>query len=171
MVIGGIMKKGLIDQPFIYIFAIVVIAFILIFGIRSIMSLINLEKEVEGNVFFSSLNNQIDHYYNLATNSYGTKEITVPLDVKYVCFIKKNEGNIPQGPATNFIPLMINPSENKVFLIPGKTDKKEFSEELTRKSVKFYDETGAESSFCSLVNGKLKIKVKNEGMNVGIYKI
>lgn len=156
------MKKGALDQPFVYMFAIVVIGFILIFGIRSIVNLTDLEKDVENVKFFSDLNNLIDHTYNLDTNSYINRDIYVPVKMRTVCFIKQSDIPITlQDQIKQEMGLQLE--KFKVYLIPSNVND-------DMESKKLSDKAELVNSFCVLNNGKIKLRLKNKGSFVEITK-
>ncbi len=96
-----LMKRGqLLSQPLYYIFAIVVIGLILIFGFRYVGKLLKTGCEVEVLDFVSEVRNKVNQ---LASLSYGSSfecsivrisgqsesscELALPSDVKGICFI------------------------------------------------------------------------------------
>ena len=73
------MKKGqLFSQPFMYIFAIVVIALIFLFGFQMIGKLKSTTCSVENIKFITDLNNEIDRIYSQGFSGSSTLCSLVP---------------------------------------------------------------------------------------------
>ena len=92
------MKKGqVIGQPFVYIFAIIVIALILFFGFRMISNLINFEEDVDYADFLNNFDNEINIVYAESFGSTKSLEsLRVPDEVTEICFVVDNVFN--EGP-------------------------------------------------------------------------
>ncbi len=91
------MKKGIASQVFIYIFVMIVIAMILLFGFRQISNLNNLSEKSTYISFKSDFMKAVDDVYYLNKGSVllfsedsRNKPLYVPKDIKKICF----EGNI-----------------------------------------------------------------------------
>ncbi len=104
------MKKGqLLSQPFFYIFAIVVIGLILIFGFNYVSKLMNTGCQVEGLSFVNDVQAKVNEVYSL---SYGSSyecsivsisgqsksrcELILPTGVKGFCFVDTTLNYNPQ---------------------------------------------------------------------------
>ena len=85
------MKKAqLMNHPFYYIFVVIVIALIFIFGFRMISNLIKLQEQGKFVEFKVELKKAVDNVY---VQNPGTKIsflLTFPKDAKEVCFEKFN---------------------------------------------------------------------------------
>ncbi|MFC2135432.1 hypothetical protein ACFLTH_12535 [Bacteroidota bacterium] len=85
------MKKGQIQQVFIYIITIIVVGLILLIGYRSIGGLMKKGCDVEMTSFKSSLESYISKY-----DSYGDlhkESIKVPCSYREICFINTDAIN------------------------------------------------------------------------------
>ena len=87
------MKKGAIDQVFIYIFVMIVIAFIIFFGFKQITNLNKLSEKSNYAVFKSDFSKAIDNVYYMNKGSTlvfsrdsRNKPLALPKDIKKVCF-------------------------------------------------------------------------------------
>ena len=94
------MKKGqLMSQPFFYIFAIVVIGLILVFGFNYINKLLKTSCDVEGLGFQTEIQSKVNELNSLSAgssfectlsrykNSGGRCDLTLPDNVNGICFI------------------------------------------------------------------------------------
>lgn len=80
-------KRGqLLSQPFIYIFAIILVALILLFGVRLITNLTKQSEEVELVVFVSDLKTQVNNFYHFDPGSSKELNILLPKKIKQLCF-------------------------------------------------------------------------------------
>ena len=81
------MKRGMNNQIFYYIFAIVIIVFILTFGSDTIGKLFGFGKDVETEKFTTDLNEKIGLIHNLNSGSViSLYDLNVPDGVTLVCF-------------------------------------------------------------------------------------
>ncbi len=100
------MKKGqLMSQPFFYIFTIVVIGLILVFGLYWIWRLFQTACDVEGLSFQTEIQNKVNNLNSLSAgssfecslskykNSGGRCELTLPDGVNGICFVDVNNYN------------------------------------------------------------------------------
>ena len=90
-------KRGIALQPFIYIFTIIVIAFIFLFGYKVIIGVKETGEQATyltfKNDFTKAVNNV--YYYNVGSkltysSSTRNKPLLLPIEVKEVCFIQDN---------------------------------------------------------------------------------
>ncbi len=90
------MKKGqVIGQPFVYIFAIIVIALILFFGFRMVNNLIDFEKDVDYADFLNNFDNEINVVYAESFGSTKSLEnLRVPDEATEICFVVENENYV-----------------------------------------------------------------------------
>jgi len=81
-------KKGqLLGQPFIYIFALIVGALILVWGGKTVLDLMQTGSQVNVGSFIKSLEEDVAAYKNFGEGSRTTKKIDFPGDVTYICFL------------------------------------------------------------------------------------
>jgi len=150
------MKRGqLLEQPFIYIFALVVIAFIFIFGFMAVSKVIKLGGSVEEVEFITKLRDNVNHFYNLDTGSMGEVSLNAPASVKYLCFV--NQGTLDKFPEQDALLKTLAKDPNKnIFLIPREGNQ--------IKSYKVENVRGRKNPFCVLSKAnKIVFKLENKG--------
>jgi len=80
-------KKAINDQIFVYIFAVVIMGLIIIFGARAIIKTRNFSEQAEVTKFFDDIQTSVDRVYDYDLgSSLELKNIRVPSVVKEVCF-------------------------------------------------------------------------------------
>lgn len=89
------MKKGqLLSQPFIYIFALILGALILVWGIKTVMDLKDTADQVDLGKFKNDFESKAKALYNSGEGSRNFMRVMLGGDVKFVCFsIPKEEIN------------------------------------------------------------------------------
>lgn len=87
------MRRGAIDQVFIYIFVVIVIGFIMFFGFKQIANLNKLSEKSNYAVFKSDFSKAVDDVYYMNKGSILTfsresrnKPLALPKEIKKVCF-------------------------------------------------------------------------------------
>ena len=81
-------KKAVDQQIFVYIFAMLVIALTIFFGIKVILGVNETAKGVETAVFKSEVDNIVQKFYTYSPGSKAKLEVKgVPAGIKAVCFI------------------------------------------------------------------------------------
>lgn len=104
------MKKGqLLSQPFFYIFAIVVIGLILIFGFNYVSKLVNTGCQVQGLTFVNDIQAKVNEVYslsygssyqcdvvNVAGQSNSRCQLVLPDNIKGFCFVDTTKTYNPQ---------------------------------------------------------------------------
>ena len=95
-------KKGIIGQPFIYIFMVIVIAFIFLFGFRMISNLGDLNEKTIYLTFKSDFGKSVDSLYYKNAGSVlffdkdsRNKPLRLPKDVEEVCFVENSKVKLP----------------------------------------------------------------------------
>ena len=90
-------KRGVIGQPFIYIFAVIVIALVFMFGFKMITKLGDLNQQTVFLTFKSDLRKNVDevYYKNVGTvlvfsKDSRNKPLLLPKEVEEVCFEDSN---------------------------------------------------------------------------------
>ena len=84
-------KRGQIfGQPFVYIFALIVIAVIIFFGINIIKDVLNLGGSIEFRSFVDKLRAEATRTYNLDYASVIKLDLKVPQDITKICFINRD---------------------------------------------------------------------------------
>lgn len=83
--------KGQINQVFIYISALLFMALILLFGVRSIMDFKEKAEFAELTKFVSDFKKEIENYYNFDVGSVKYLSLSVPGKVKQICFFNPDK--------------------------------------------------------------------------------
>ena len=85
-------KRGILDLPFVYIFMIIVIAFILLFGLNMIFKLNELKEKTVYLTFKTDLDKEVEKMYNMNEGSVTTysfnsknKPLQMPKEIKEIC--------------------------------------------------------------------------------------
>ena len=149
-------KRGQLEQPFIYIFALVVIAFIIFFGFSAIRKVTKLGESVSTVTFKSELEKQVNHFYYMDTGSRGEVSLDVPLNFKYVCFADKS-GVLDKFPQQDSILRnLVKTTDRNIYLLPAEGNK---IESYTIANVR-----GSENPFCVLNSkGLIVFILENKG--------
>ena len=167
------LKRGqILSQPFVYIFAIIVIAFILFFGIRSVIDLIKIGDLVETKTLINKIEKQIDSCYSLDKGSTCSfEDVVISRNIREICFVNVEENvnfNIVDDETTI---IMINNSINygegyNLFLIP------KMGKELDERRHKINNLYADENPLCESVDdGRINLVMINDGVNVRLRKI
>ncbi len=81
------MKKAqLMSQPFYYIFVVIVIALIFVFGFNIINNLIKAQEQSKFIQFKTDFNNIVDNVYSKSPGTKISSSLLLPKDAKKVCF-------------------------------------------------------------------------------------
>ena len=90
-------KRGILDLPFVYIFMIIVIAFILLFGLNMIFKLNELKEKTIYLTFKTDLEREVEKMYDMNKGSVTTykfnsknKPLKVPKEIKEICIDGSN---------------------------------------------------------------------------------
>ena len=114
-------KRGqLLEQPFIYIFIVIVIGFVVIFGVLKIKDLNEVKEEATYLKFQTDLKDAVGRTYNKNEGTLLTfskqssnKPLLLPKDIKQVCFhdfITKTEVQLPNSNYQDFSIENLTPS-------------------------------------------------------------
>ncbi len=176
-------KKGqILSQPFFYIFSIIVIAMILVFGIKMIKDTLNTACKVENANFMNELEKNIDLIYDASpgssqqcaiVKSYGLStikcEIQFPSGIKGICFVDLGEqldkSKIPFLDLKERLQTLQGEDDSNVFFV-AKNDKCDLNKQrLPKLKIK--------ENFCIDSNTQklAKIRLENIGRRVEISKV
>ena len=160
------MKKAqLFGQPFVYIFAMVVAALILIFGLNLTYDIIKGGKEISGNILLDDIEK---NYNSVFRDSYGSvkslSSIKVPGSLDEICFVYFDcFGNIDYNLIGNSrLRMMIEAESN------SDRDKNVFVSGAKQIYVKELDSLKIEDCIIcdSLDDGKIDVKFINQGEDI-----
>ena len=157
------LKSQMIGQVFIYILAVVLIGFILIYGYNAITTFIEKSNQIS----FAKLKNDLSNIVEIVSPYYGSVKIRsfeVP-GYNKVCFVK-NYGGFPVPiPFSLFddYPIMKDSVQSKVkknvFLIKKRTEESFFIGDITIDE----DNDGIEDDIMCIQIIRNRIKIKFEG--------
>lgn len=86
------MKRGqLLGQPLVYLFAIIMGALILAWGISSVIKLQTTAEKAELAKFVIGFESEVDKYLNFDEGSSNTIRVALPRKIEYICFYDSNE--------------------------------------------------------------------------------
>lgn len=82
------MKKGqLLSQPFIYIFALILGALILVWGIKTVVDLKGQADKVELGTFVKGMETEVNKYFFYDEGAARNLDIRLPEAIRYMCVI------------------------------------------------------------------------------------
>lgn len=111
------MKRGqLLGQPLVFVFALIVGALILFWGVQQVFKLVNTASTVEAVDWVNDFRKSIETYYLLDEGSSKTINVRLPNNVKYVCF-KGQGSNEILDKYPNAKVIMEN-SDSNLYLLP-----------------------------------------------------
>ena len=111
------MRKGMTQQVFIFIFALIMMALVLTFGVRQLGIVIDTADKVETLTFIEALKKEVLTYYNFDVGSNKYLILPVPSDVNQICFFNNQ---LPVQGITDsvFKALLQGDKKNNVFVLP-----------------------------------------------------
>ena len=112
------MKQGVTVQPFLFIMALVVMAFVIIFGIKSVNDIRDTADLTELAVFKKDFEDKINVYYNFDIGSSGDVSFGVPPSVERVCFTNPGEPLTVAIPDPFFAEVLDNNIKSTVYILP-----------------------------------------------------
>ena len=140
--------------PLLYVFALIVGALILVFGIRQILILMDAGEEVELGTFKTEFEKQTRFIYNLDAGSSDEISIPIPSKVRLICFTD-GSGNIQTSNQQLKDLIYLNPTHN-LFIITA--------DESEDSSFKISNLKSDQSPLCVEPGGKkLNLILENKG--------
>ena len=112
------MKKGITVQPFIFILALVVMAFVITFGTKSIFDLKKTAEFTELGLFIDKLNDEVEKFENYEVGSYSNVAFVTPLKIKNVCFTNIGEPITGAVPDSLIRSAIEGGSRSNVYILP-----------------------------------------------------
>ena len=154
-------KAQLMSHPFTIILTLVLAALIMFFGVSAIINLVKVSSQVDLAAFRTSLQKEVDTYYNLDEGSQKTITLQLPGEVNYICFIDHSlpidYSLIPNGKG-NLVRVI---TDKNVFPIPevGQPSLDPINiEHLKPES----------NPLCIKTSGRLVAKITSQGTHVSI---
>ena len=163
------MKKAQLEQPFIFIFGIIVIALVILLGSNVIRNSLKLGNDVELNVFIDKFQKEVNNCYNLDFGSVcSINDLNIPNSLNYICVINLGEeidfGKLPSTINDTIIRSVEIGRKDNVFFDPLKRNEEKVRTTLDRLKA-------AENPLCSkIINGKINLILENKGTFVEIRK-
>lgn len=159
-----ISRKGqLFGKPFTYIFALIVAALTLIWGIRAINDIREKSELVELTTFITELREDIQTYYNFDAGSSKTITLILPPKVEKVCFT--NPGSIPNTYIISQLNFELEDNEQyNTYILPLDS----FS--ITRFKVNHLNITETENPLCIDTKGRFTATIETQEGYVEISK-
>ncbi len=157
-------KKGqMFGRPFIYMFALIVAALTLVWGIRAINDIREKSELVELTTFIIDLKDNVKTYYNFDAGSSKTITLILPPKVEKVCFT--NPGSTP----TTYVNSQLNfeledNTQYNTYILPLDS----FS--ITRFKIDYLNITEVENPLCLDTNGKFTATIATQEGYVEISK-
>lgn len=152
------MKKAqLADQPFIYILGIVTVILILLFGFRSITQLKEEASLVQLATFMNDFSRIIETYYNLNIGSSKELSLSIPTQIKMVCFTNPNQ------------PLTAEVSPELEFLLTAKDNVYFFNGKLGPRTIPHLEANPEENPLCIQTQGRLNVFIETKARERQVY--
>jgi hypothetical protein len=146
-------KKGVSMQVFIFIFALILMALVLGYGLKTLVTIRNVSEDVGIGDFFLRLQDKTNMMYNFDVGSSQDVTLFLPAEVERVCFFNgdKEITLVPlDGTLQNY--LETNLGQN-VFVMPFVFSKNIFSIDHLRAG-------GNDNPLCFLTDGRLDVDLK-----------
>ena len=150
-------KANIAEQPFVYILGIVTVIFIILFGARSITTLKNEAELVQVATFVNDFSRIIETYYNLNIGSSKELFLSVPNQIKMICFT--NPGKPSTADVTPELEFLLSSKDNVYF----------FNGHLGPKTIPHLEATPEENPLCIQVQGKLKANIETKARERQVY--
>lgn len=116
------MKKAMSYLPFVFIFALILGALILIWGFPVIQEFIGISKTIEIGSTLRDIDTKVQSYYNLGEGSTKNVKFSLPSEVKYVCFYDPESTAKPDNELSlidKSLPYLLKlKSKNNIFIFP-----------------------------------------------------
>ena len=157
------MKKGITVQPFIFILTLIVMAFVLAFGLKSFLDIKKTADLTELSNFIIKLEDEVEVFYNFDVGSKKDLNLNLPLNVERICFFNTGE-RINVNMNDDFFRAVLESSRrDNVFVLPLDAFSK----------VDFYVDglrvDNIENPLCFNVKGKLMAEIETILYNNNVY--
>lgn len=111
------MQRGeLFSQPFIMIFAMIVMALVLIFGIRSFTQINETANTVDAAKFILQLKDEVTKYYNFDIGSSKILKLSAPTKLTEICIY--NPAQAITANLDPYVKTVIEKGRNNLYLLP-----------------------------------------------------
>ena len=158
---GDFMRKGVTSEVFVFISALILMALILVFGIKSIKDLKNTSDNAELGLFVKNLKNEIEVFYNNDVGSSKKIKLVIPKEVEKVCIFTKE---YPATKNENELDDILKYTNNNLFFIPVENFK------INKITIPYLRNDKDENPLCietkGVFNGVIEVKADNENVFV-----
>lgn len=150
-------------MPFVYIFIIIVLVFVIYFGIRTIKNVVDLGETVEYKTFVIKLEERFDTVMTLDKgSSVSLEELSFPNEIKEICFVSdsgyNNLNSIENSDLRTLLERRLN-DDNNVFFADGEVLNEKIGYTLILEENPLCDST---------IDGKIDLRLINQGREVEI---
>ena len=154
-------KRGVSRQVFMWIFALIVIAIVLYFGVTSLTKLVNVGKTVDTLRFQKDVERDVSLLYGYAPGSNKEVSINAPVGVQGVCFIDftRNIGVIKYSQLKSVRGLGVTPKNMFFASVQGKRSEPVKIEHLKPKT---------NPECIDVKHGKIQLMLENKGDHVEV---
>lgn len=150
------------DQPFVYIFTLVVIILVVVIGFNLLDKIINVGEDVDYEAFLVNFKNELEDLKNLDKgSSVLLSDIIVPKNLKEICFLGEGDFIINYVRNRNelFIKAMEMHQDNIFFYLDV--------EDRVYDAITVEDVKGEYNPLCDdTTDGKIDLRLVNEGRYV-----
>jgi len=151
------MKKAQVQiMPILYIFALLVGALLLAFGVRYAFKLQSAGEEIELGRFKLDVEREVSFIYNLDTGSSVEVKLRTPRNIKSICFTNPDEGVRTTNKQLNDL-LFLNPENNFFIISDDPSEDKSFPVEHLKSDI---------NPFCKPTKGQFAVIFENKGTYV-----
>ena len=150
-------KANIAEQPFVYILGIITAVLIITFGARSITNLKEEAELVQVATFINDFSRVIETYYNLNIGSSRELSLSVPSQIKMICFTNPNQ------------PLTAEVNQEIAFLLNGKENVYFFNGRIGPKTIPHLEANSEENPLCIQTQGKLKANIETKVKERSVY--
>lgn len=112
------MKRGMTVQPFLFIMALVVMAFVITFGTKSVLDLKRSADFTEIGIFIDALDDEVEKFYNFDVGSSKNIAFLIPAKVTTMCFANRGEPLTAGVPDRLLREVLRGEGKSNVFFLP-----------------------------------------------------
>ncbi len=155
------MKKGMTNQVFIFISALILMALILVFGIKSVRDLTKTSDSAELALFVGNIRDETAVFYNNDVGSSKELRLKIPKDVGEICIFDKDV-KINKKHKDNLFNSILEGTNYNVFILPLDNF------QINQINVDYLKNDPSENPLCISTNGVFKglIEVKSSENDV-----
>lgn len=160
----GFKRGELLSQPFIYIFTLIVSAFVIYFGFTTISGFQEEAKLVELSKFVSDMSDVVDTYYNLDIGSGKKINLAVPNQLEEICFVKIG-GAVNTNADEFFREVLKDNTKYNMFTLPLDA----LPSPAPDFTIDNLEITGDENPLCIKTDGRFRATIETKVKNNNVY--